>query len=193
MIRQREKVGQLSTFRDILIPIGILIVITLLVTLYQEEIRALAYYGYLGMFVACVAANATVFLPAPSTAVVFTFASVYPPFWVAVVGGIGATTGELFGYLAGYFGRRVIEATAIGPKVQAWFSERGAWAVGLLAFLPLPIFDVVGVMAGSSRMNVVAFVALVAMGKVLKMLIYAYLGAGLIPALAPLLDRLTSG
>lgn len=174
---------KLSILRDIFFPIGIVICTSVLVTLFRYEIVNFAYYGYLGVFVSSIAANSTVFLPAPSSAIVFAFASVYSPFWVAIIGGLGAASGELIGYFAGYSGRRAVEATEFGLKVQKWFSKYSLPTVFVLAFLPLPIFDLVGVLAGSTQMNVFYFTFSVIVGKVLKMFVYAYLGAGIIPVI----------
>jgi len=179
----------LKFFRDIFLPIGIIIGVTLLVTHYRDEVTAFAEYGYLGVFAACFAANATVFLPAPSSAIVFAFASIYSPLWVAVAGGLGAAGGELLGYAAGYSGRRAIEATAIGKRIEAWFSKNAVLTVFILALLPLPLFDIVGILAGSSKMKLGLFLPAVIAGKILKMTVYAILGANLIPALTPLLQN----
>ncbi|QRN82804.1 VTT domain-containing protein [Chloroflexota bacterium] len=175
---------RLLIFRDLILPIGIMVGATLLVTLYRDEIKGLATFGYSGIFIACLAANATVFLPAPSSAIVFAFASIYSPLWVALVGGLGAACGELVGYFGGLSGHRLVESTAIGLKVQKWFSKHAVLTVFVLAFLPIPIFDLAGVLAGASKMKLSVFLPVVSVGKVLKMVIYALLGANIIPGLS---------
>ena len=181
---------RLSVLRDIFLPIGIMVGVTLLVTFFDDEIRSVAAFGYPGIFIACFAANSTVFLPAPSSAIVFAFASIYIPIWVAIIGGLGAAGGELVGYLAGYSGRRAVESTAIGAKVQTWFNKHAILTVFTLAFLPLPFFDIVGLLAGASKMRLSVFLPVVSVGKVLKMIVYAVLGANLIPVLTPYIQEI---
>lgn len=172
--------------RDIiggLLPLLFAVALSVVVIIYREELRGLAAYGYVGIFIACIAANSTVFLPAPSSAIVLTFAHVYTPFWVAVSGGLGATIGELVGYVAGLSGRRIIDTGQARSKVQTWMVTYGMVAIFILAFLPLPLFDLVGVAAGVTRMPLLRFLLPTVAGKLLKMLVYAYVGAGLLPLL----------
>lgn len=159
------------------------------VTLFRQPLLEGARFGYLGIAVACAAANATVLLPAPSSAIVFAFGAVYEPFWVALAGGIGATVGELMGYLLGISGRGLVEQRPFGQRVQTWMARNGFVTVLVFAFLPLPLFDLVGLAAGIARMNVLIFLGATFIGKFLKMLLYACAGAGLIPLLEPFLRR----
>ncbi|MDL1898875.1 VTT domain-containing protein [Anaerolineae bacterium CFX7] len=159
------------------------------VTLFRQPLLEFAHLGYLGIAVACAAANATVLLPAPSSAIVFAFGAVYEPFWVALAGGLGATAGELLGFLLGSSGRGFVEQRPFGQRVQSWMTRNGVLTVIVFAFLPLPLFDLVGVAAGIARMNVLLFLGATFIGKFLKMLLYAYAGAGLIPLLEPFLRR----
>ncbi len=157
---------------------------------FRNNLMRLATYGFFGVFAACAAANATVFLPAPSTAVVFSFAHVYSPFWVAVAGGLGASAGELVGYLAGFSGRRVIPLEGRRRLIAKWMDKHGVLIIFIFAFLPLPLFDFVGVTAGFTEMRFFRFLAPTVAGKLLKMLIYAYLGSTLLPALEPHIKEL---
>lgn len=174
----------------LLLPLGVAIALMVVVTLYQEQLVALAVYGYLGIFLSCAAANSTVFMPAPSSAIVMAMAHVLTPFWVAIAGGTGAAVGECVGYLAGLSGRRIVDQSQRGQQVRKWMTRYGDITVLVLAFLPLPLFDLVGVAAGAMRMRFMRFFGLVLTGKVLKMLIYAYIGVGLLSILEPYIRRL---
>ena len=171
-------------------PLVVAVALTIVATVYREELAALSGYGYVGIFVACIAANSTVFLPAPSSAIVLAFAHVYSPFWVAIVSGLGAATGELVGYVAGLSGRRVVDTSERGRRLQTWMVKYGVLTVLVLAFLPLPLFDLVGVMAGASRMRLLRFLIPTVIGKLSKMLIYAYVGAWLLPILEPFVQQM---
>ena len=164
--------------------------LTVAITIYRKEIVGFANYGYIGVFAACFAANSTVFLPAPSSIIVFTFASVYSPFWVAVIGGLGAALGEIVGYIAGYSGRQAVDTSNRGLQLKIWLEKYGVLAVFIFAFLPLPLFDLLGVLAGATKMNFIRFILPTIAGKILKMFFYAYAGAGLILMLTPYIERM---
>ena len=102
------------------------------------------------------------------------------PFWVGIAAGLGASVGELSSFLAGYSGRAVIENTQTYERVRGWLEKHGrasGWLIFLLAFLPITLFDVAGMAAGALRMSVWWFLAWETPGKVLKMILVAYLGA----------------
>ena len=152
------------------------IIVTVLATVFREELSQYAQYGYTGIFIACIAANSTVLLPAPSSAIVLAFSNVFSPFGVAVAGGLGAAVGEVVGYMAGFSGKRIVEQTEWGTKVQAWMERNGFLTIFILAFLPLPLFDLVGVLAGATKTKFFKFIFPTVLGKLLKMFIYAYMG-----------------
>ena len=120
--------------------------------------------------------NATVLLPSSSTAVVMSMATVYNPVIIAIVGALGTTLGEFTGYFAGYYGSSFIEKNPIINKILAVYNRFPKVAIVLFAALPLPLFDVLGIMAGSVKMNKRTFFILCLIGKGLKMLLYAYIG-----------------
>lgn len=142
----------------------------------RERVDEFAAYGYPGIFLIALLANATVFLPAPGIAIVFAMGSVFHPLGVALAAGVGGALGELSGYLAGFGGQAVVENTTayrrVQPKVQKW----GGWAVLLLAAVPNPFFDLAGVAAGASKMPVWKFLVYCWIGQTIKMAAFAYAG-----------------
>jgi membrane protein DedA with SNARE-associated domain len=92
-----------------------------------------AAYGYPGIFLIMLMANATVFLPAPGVAVVFAMGSVFNPLGVALAAGTGGAIGELTGYLAGFSGQAVVENTTSTTHQCRGSKKYGAW-VNLGAF-----------------------------------------------------------
>jgi len=152
----------------------VIIVISVLVFLFREEVQALGNWGYGGLFLLCFLSNCTVFLPAPSLMVVVSFARSMAPLPVALLGALGTTLGEMFGYTFGRAGQSVSGKFA---RLIEWLTERVhkvGFLVFLLAFLPLPLFDFAGVYAGGSKMPVWKFGLYCFLGKALKMLLYAY-------------------
>ena len=143
----------------------------------RDQAEDLAIYGYPGIFVISFMAYATVLLPAPGVAVVFTMGSVFNPFGVALAAGTGAALGELSGYLAGFSGQAVVERVEVYERLTRWMRRNGSLTVFLLAAVPNPFFDLAGVAAGSLKMPVVRFFIFCWMGEVIKMGIFAFAGA----------------
>ncbi len=162
---------------------GAMLIFVIAITLYVYSIRnqtqELQRYGYPGLFLLSILANATIILPAPGLAFVFGAGGLtaLSPFWVGVVAGAGATLGELSGYLAGFSGQAVIENRQLYERLEGWMKRYGPPTIAGLAFLPLPIFDLAGVAAGALKMPIHRFLLWCALGKIPKMLLVAYAGA----------------
>jgi membrane protein YqaA with SNARE-associated domain len=157
-------------------------VIALTIYIYhmRDEARALANYGYGGIFLLSILANSTIILPAPGLLFVFALGGVFNPIGVALAAGAGAAIGELTGYLAGFSGQGVVENVEMYRSMRAWMIEHPRWvgfAIMGLAFIPLPLFDLAGMAAGALRMPVWNFLLWCMLGKILKMLVIAYAGS----------------
>ena len=171
-----------SNLRLVLARIGtLLLVIGLSLFIYSIRDRAdiLTRYGYPGIFLLSVLASATIVLPAPGLLFVFGAGALpaLSPFWVGVAAGLGATVGELSGYLAGFSGRAVIEDRATYDRLEGWMRKYGPLVIAILGFLPFPIFDLAGIAAGALKMSLRRFLFWCAVGKIPKMLVVAYAGA----------------
>ena len=145
----------------------------------RDQVETLTRFGYPGVFLFTLLTSATIILPAPSLVVVFALGSVLNPFWIGVVAGVGASLGELSGYLAGYSGRVVVENTRNYDRIRAWMETHTAlsgWLILFLAFIPLPVIDLAGMAAGALRMPVWQFQLWCLGGKVPKMILVAWLG-----------------
>jgi uncharacterized membrane protein YdjX (TVP38/TMEM64 family) len=160
----------------------ILGIIALSVYLYsiRREVGRLQRYGYPGIFLFNLLASATLILPVPGVLVTSLMGGVFNPFWVAIAAGSGAAIGELSGYLAGFSGQRVAERTPMYERMEGWMKRYGNWAILVLAFIPNPFFDMAGMIAGALRMNVLRFWFWCWLGKILKMILFAYGGASIL-------------
>lgn len=158
---------------------ALFVVVALSIFIFSIRDRAseLAIYGYPGIFLLSFMAYATVLLPAPGVAVVFTMGSIFNPLGVALAAGTGAALGELSGYLAGFSGQAVIEKVEIYDRLTGWMRRNGSLTVLVLAAVPNPFFDLAGVAAGSLKMHVLRFLFWCWIGEVIKMAIFAYAGA----------------
>lgn len=154
-------------------------IISISVFLLGERIVALANYGYFGIFLFSILANATIILPAPGIAIVFALGGVLNPILVAIAAGIGAGIGELSGYLAGFSGQAVVENQATYIQIRSWMTRNTTFSflvVFLLAAIPNPFFDLAGIVAGTLRIPIPYFLIWTILGKTVKMLFIAYAG-----------------
>lgn len=163
-----------------LIALVVVVAISIYIFSIRDQAQALARYGYPGIFVLSILANATVLLPAPGVLFVFAMGAVFNPVGVALAAGAGAALGELSGYLAGFSGQAVVERSNTYERLSNWMEQHPRLAsatILLLAFVPNPLFDLAGVIAGSLKMPVPRFLFFTWIGKTLKMLLFAYAGA----------------
>ncbi|HNK63516.1 MAG TPA: VTT domain-containing protein [Anaerolineales bacterium] len=143
----------------------------------RDHVQDFAAYGYPGIFLIALLANATVFLPAPGVAVVFAMGSIFNPIGVALAAGTGGAIGELSGYLAGFSGQAVVENTRAYEKISPWIQQYGGWAILVLSAIPNPFFDLAGIAAGMSRMRFWRFLIFCWAGQIIKMALFAFAGA----------------
>ncbi len=155
----------------------VVIALSVFVFSIRDQAEQLAIYGYPGIFVLSFLAYATVLLPAPGVALVFTLGSVFNPIGVAIAAGTGAALGELTGYLAGFSGQAVVERVEIYERLTTWMKRNGPLTILVLAAIPNPFFDLAGVAAGSLKMHVVRFLFWCWIGEMIKMAIFAFAGA----------------
>ncbi len=141
-------------------------------------------YGYIGIFLISLLGATSIFVPIPSTVVIFILGGlqsggnwVFEPLWIAVAAGAGAAVGEFSGYLLGFGGRRII-----GDKYKKKmdfllkiFKKYGSIAIFVFALTPLPD-DLLFIPLGVMRYSLLrAFVPAV-LGKFFSNLIIAYSG-----------------
>ncbi|MCI0522013.1 MAG: VTT domain-containing protein [Chloroflexi bacterium] len=164
--------------------LALLAVLALSIFIYTIRDRAeqLAIYGYPGIFLLAFLSYATVLLPAPGVAVVFTMGAVFNPLAVALAAGAGAALGEISGYLAGFSGQTVIQRAPLYNRLNDWMRKNGPLSVLLLSAVPNPFFDLAGVIAGALKMPLRSFLFFCWLGETLKMLFFAYVGAGVLGA-----------
>lgn len=150
--------------------------LTVLLFINRDVVQNMEAFGYPGIFIASVISNASLILPVPGVMITSAMGAVFNPFWVAVAAGSGAAIGELSGYLAGFSGQGVVEKSKWHDRLEDWMSRNGDLTVLALAFIPNPLFDVAGIMAGALKMPVYRFLFFCIIGKILKMLLFSYGG-----------------
>ncbi len=152
------------------------VALTIVLFLNRDSIQYLERFGYFGIFLASMLTNASLILPVPGVLITSAMGAVFNPFFVALAAGGGATIGEISGYLAGFSGQKVVEKAKWHDKLEHWMRKHGDWTILVLAFIPNPAFDMVGIMAGAMKIPIYRFLIFSFIGKVLKMLVFAYGG-----------------
>lgn len=152
------------------------IILTVVLVINREKIQALQAYGYPGIFLFSILANATILVPVPGVVFTSAMGAIFNPLLVSLAAGAGAALGELSGYLAGFSGQAVVENSERYERVVGWMRKYGDITILVLAFIPNPLFDLAGVVAGILRMPVWKFLIFCVIGKILKMMIFAYAG-----------------
>jgi uncharacterized membrane protein YdjX (TVP38/TMEM64 family) len=177
MENSEPKNKKLSVIR--IISLVFVIALTALLVIYRDKVQELQAFGYPGIFLFSVLSNATILIPLPGVIFTSAMGAVFNPFWVAVTAGAGAAVGELSGYLAGFSGQGIAENKKRYEKVMTWMQKYGDIIILVLAFIPNPLFDMAGMIAGVLKMPVWKFMIYCIIGKILKMMVFAYLGVGI--------------
>lgn len=177
----RETSGQpgRSKFQmNVLRILALLAVIGLTIFIYiiRDRVDDFAAFGYPGIFIIALLANATILLPAPGVAVIYAMGAIFNPFGVGLAAGTGGAIGELSGYLAGFSGQAVIERTDIYDRIKPWVNKYGGWAILVLSAIPNPFFDVAGIAAGMAKMPLRTFLFFIWIGQLIKMTLFALAG-----------------
>lgn len=152
------------------------VAITLYIYSIRGRVEEFAQYGYPGIFLVALLANATVLLPAPGVALVYAMGAIFNPLGVGLAAGAGGAVGELSGYLAGFSGQAVIERMDVYNRIQPWVDKYGGWAILVLSAIPNPFFDIAGIAAGIAKMPLLTFLLFTGVGQLIKMTTFALAG-----------------
>jgi membrane protein DedA with SNARE-associated domain len=150
--------------------------ITVYIFSIRDRVDDFAAYGYPGIFLIAMLANATIMLPAPGVAIIYAMGAIFNPIGVALAAATGAAIGELSGYLAGFSGQAVIDRSDVFDRVHPWVEKYGGLAILVLSALPNPFFDIAGIAAGMTKMPIRTFLIFTWFGQLIKMFIFALAG-----------------
>jgi uncharacterized membrane protein YdjX (TVP38/TMEM64 family) len=159
-----------------IIALFVVVGITLYIYSIRDRVEQFAGFGYPGIFLIALLANATILLPAPGVAVIYAMGAIFNPFGVGLAAGLGGTIGELSGYLAGFSGQAVVERMDVYNRVRPWVDRYGGWAILVLSAIPNPFFDIAGIAAGIAKMPLRTFVLFSGIGQLIKMTAFALAG-----------------
>ena len=176
----------------VVIFIGV-IALTGLLYNYRDQLKNLQGYGYLGIFLVSIVANATIIVPLPGIALTAAMATIFNPLGVAIAAGSGAALGELTGYLAGFSSQGVVENSPRYRRILDWMKGHPRLtdlSILALATIPNPFFDLAGMASGALKIPIWRFLIWVWLGKILKMLPFAYAGTPILDFMTRLLQQL---
>ena len=120
---------------------------------------------------------ASIFVPIPGLAAVCVAASPavgLNPIAVGIVAGSAEALGELTGYLAGMGGRNFFERNRFYPRFKALLLRRGGLILFCGSVIPNPLFDVMGIAAGSILYPLRKFLLYIFLAKSIKSTGIAY-------------------
>jgi len=125
--------------------------------------------GYASIWFLAFIGSALIFLPVSALAAVCVAATVdLNPFMVALVAASAEAVGELTGYLAGMGGKSFFEHKRFYLRFKNLFSRYAALTLLIGSAVPNPLFDILGVIAGSTLYPLRKFLLLVFIGKTIK-------------------------
>lgn len=160
--------------------VALIIGITIIILSYKNAITHYPISGYSGIFLISVLSNSTIILPVSSSPVVFIAGSVLNPIIVGVIAGSGAALGEMSGYLAGFAGHEIMKNRKIYKWIEIWLIKWEGKFIFLLALIPNPLFDLVGIIAGTFKVPWWKFWIATATGKSIQFILLATLGTHLL-------------
>ncbi len=159
-----------------ILTILLVIALTIVLFIYRDTVAGWGAYGYTGLFLVCLASNATIFLPVPGVLIVFALGAALNPVLVGIIGAAGGIIGELSGYLFGRSGGTLVQNNRIYVRTESLIRRWGVLTIFMFAFLPVTPMDVAGIVAGAVRLPVWQFLLAGWLGKSLKYIALAIAG-----------------
>ena len=140
--------------------------------------------GYAGLFLATIPTGASLVVTGPGQSLIVSAGRTLDPVFVGLVGGTGLAIGETTSYAVGRYSSRwasitqtrlgkVLHLTQVESQLKRWWLP----LIIVLAIVPNPFFDFVGIAAGHFRLSIWKYVGPTFIGKVGRALILAYIGA----------------
>jgi len=179
MLGRRKQVGRFLFRRDRqfqfgVFAVGLVIIVGGWVLRGQIMDLELKNLGYPGVFLLSFLGSVSMVLPVPGLISVCSATVLLNPFMLGLLSGVGETMGEVSGYGLGYGGQSIVEKHRFYLKLKQWMQQRGILVILVVSAVPNPIFDFVGIAAGSVRFPFRTFMVTVLLGKLIKGFMVAY-------------------
>ena len=158
---------------------GLTYLLRYLIAYFNIPIERFASTAYLLVFGVTLVSNASILVPVPfHVSIMMTVADLWNPVIVALVASIAGTVGEITGYYAGYWGKRIahLENVPGYERLVGWMKRYGPWGIFLISLQPILPFDVAGLLAGASKLPFWKFFLPCWAGRFPKYLLACYVG-----------------
>jgi membrane protein YqaA with SNARE-associated domain len=133
--------------------------------------------GYGGMWIVSFVAAGSIILPVPGPAAVCIAAAPdlgLNPLAIGIISASAEALGEMTGYIAGLSGRSLLERNKHYPRMHSLLIRRGGIMLFFGGVIPNPLFDFLGIAAGSIGYPIKKFLAVVFVAKAIKSTGIAY-------------------
>jgi uncharacterized membrane protein YdjX (TVP38/TMEM64 family) len=150
---------------------------------YRDFFKHASSLGLLGLLIINFVSSATFFVSAPAFLTIIAGGNLYSPVLVAATAAIGACLGDMIGFLFGHSGRRILKKSLDRHRtirfLEKHFHRHGGLIIFLLAIIPNPFFDAVGILAGVVNYPPKKFFIIMLLGRFLRYWSLSYLGSKL--------------
>jgi membrane protein DedA with SNARE-associated domain len=166
--------------------IGVILTVAMFVAIivFNEEVKEMQRWGYLGAFFISLLGGATIIIPVPMLAVIVALASALGTPWEVALLGFSSAAGELLGaliiYYTGHGAGRAISSNKHGRIQKAYekmlgiIERRGALALFAVTFIINPFFYPAAFACGALRFGLRKFIVIVIIGKLIKCMSIVY-------------------
>jgi membrane protein YqaA with SNARE-associated domain len=150
---------------------------------YRDYFRHASSLGLLGLFIINFISSVGFFVSGPAFLTVIAGGNLYPPLLVALIASFGACLGDMLGFAFGYSGRKLtkkkIDRYKVVKFLEKYFNRHGELVIFILAIIPNPFFDVVGILAGVVNYPLIKFFVIMFVGRFLRYWLLAGFGSNL--------------
>jgi len=150
------------------------VIMTAILLIYNDPFGWMGRWGYPGAFLFMLVNNLTIILPAFGHAFIAAAAQSLNPWVLGIVGGLGAATGEISGYVVGRSGSKTVGSRLL-VRYETATGLKGKFMGPMLfifALTPLP-FDVAGLVAGATHYPFGRFMLWMGSGKIINTMLIA--------------------
>ena len=160
------------------------IVLSVVFFVYRDFFRGASSLGLLGLFVINFVSSAGFFVSGPASIVAaIAGGNLYSPILVALITSFGACLGDMLGFAFGYSGRKLarkkLDRHKIVKFLEKRFDRHGDAIIFILAIIPNPFFDAIGILAGLASYPPLKFFMIMLVGRFLRYWSLSYLGSRL--------------
>lgn len=169
--------------------VGFSVLIQYLIAYFNIPVESFALTAYLLVFGVTLLSNLAIFVPVfVHVSIMIAAAQYWNPFMIALVASIAGALGEMSGYYAGSWGKRIaqLENAPGYQRLVGWMKKYGPWGIFLISLQPILPVDIAGLLAGASKLRVWQFLVPCWAAKLIKYLIGCYLGPEIFRFFPPL-------